>query len=431
MRGTQGPETRASSTAGQDAALAAAAAAATNQLASVLLRDSGPLGKVEANVRWGRSLEQALTAGAAQGKGLTAEASFLVNLQGASSRQALPDRFFLSHAANDPAADIRRRVAGRDFGYQLKVGGEIYTRRASRKHTGDAQLIVSSTFADVGWRGRAEASVIVGNARVRMRSKAEEDSAAREHLRRLAERGAAVGPADHLRWAGGAGLRAGAFGASIEAVRQVLTQRKQREWHRVGIAGVMGAVHGGLTSLASSWLASRAVMRSGRDVILAPLFRGARLLGAAVPRLLSLGTELLGGPDGGALRRSFFRHTGGLLVELTGFGLLSSFALGLGGIVGTVVLFAGGALLDCLGGVLGEVIHDLLWTPPEPRFVEDVGAIEDRRCSASGCRDRHHARGMCKRHYDAWHWRHRDLFARASVPGPVHVNVVEPPANLP
>lgn len=400
-----------------------------------LLQATGPLAELTAadargildDARWALITKK--------GRGVVFEAATVVQLQDAGERYGINLTARLATTTNNPCADVVITHSGVDIELQLKCGTDKYIRAALRKQVDGVTMLVPADAAQAAAVGSLEFDGVELEAPTRDQLFAQTE----QSLDRLSAGEPVVTFADAAKRA----MRDSLLDAVVVAVLDLAAQALEKpeepiDWKRTGMAVLRVTATTVVTSLLATANTATAMKAAGRAIELASVARGTRAAAALVPHALDMCIDLARVSSGEMNRAQFIRstsgHAGAATAEYLAFPLIARLAARLGPIGGAIAMVAGGMLVAFLGRKAGEFLHDvavdfLAELPAGQQTVEGrvVKAVEQlqrdteheaarrakkaekRQCEEPRCSERHHARGMCKRHYNRW-WRRQRRF---------------------
>lgn len=428
-------------TLAQHRALEGAREASASVVSGNLLSTTGPLAELTSAQRRGVLDEVRRTLIAKKGAGVVFEAVVVAQLQEASERYGIELSARLSTAANNPRTDVTVVWRGVELELQLKAGSDPYLRAAVRAREEGIILLVPSDAKGAG----ARTALTFGDVTVETPTRSELRESADVTLNRLSRGESALNLLDVAKQSISNALIDGLVAGIADLALQALTKPDDPiDWARTAKL----VARSGATSAASSFLAAAhtgAALQVGtRAVDATASLRAGRAAACVVPHAIDVAFDYARLTRGELAPRQFkrrvARHAGAATAEFVGFRFLARLASHLGPLGGLLVMLAGGLLLSYFGGKAGELLYDLLGDAafpampeherlPAPRMIDFASegrqlstrlseettrrtALAERRlCEERGCGRAHHARGMCKRHYQRWWRKNRDYLA--------------------
>lgn len=395
-----------------------------------LLESTGPLAELSAADKRGVLDEARRVLIAKKGSGVVFEAITTVQLQEANERYSIGLTARLAATATNPRTDILVTHAGIDIELQLKTGDKTYIRSALRQQVDGVKLLVPADAAE----GAAMTALEFEGVTLETPTKEQLYQQTERTLDRLSAGEPIVTFADAAKRALTDCLVDAVVVAVLDLASQVMEQPNEPiDWRRTGKAVLKATATTVVTSLLATANTATAMKAAGRAVEVASIARGTRAAAALVPHAIDLCIDVVKVSSGEMSRAEFIRssagHTGAAAAEYFAFPYIARLASRLGPLGSIIAMVAGGMLVAYLGRKAGEAIHDLavdffVELPAgqqvvEGKVIETIVEIEKettvetarrakkaekRQCEEPRCAKPHHARGMCKRHYNRW-WR--------------------------
>lgn len=440
----------------QHRALNAAEAAITDQSIGHLLQTTGPLAELRSAEKRGLLTDARLAMISGKGAGVTFEALTLSKAQHAGERFGIVGmRAALSTRSNDPSVDVW--VSWTADGealllkLQLKTGSERYLRAAIRDREDGVLLFVPLDAPLDGVGQGVSSSIEIDGIAIAAPTRDDLKARTRRKLDRLTGRSSPVTDWKAIgREAFQNAVVDGLAAGIADVCFQCLTApEKPIDWRQASRSLVKTGATGALSSLLAATTSCSAVRLGKHSIDASAAYRAARVGACVVPHAIDVAFDALDMKAGLLAPKDFGKnaagHVGAMAAELFFFKYVARLARVFGPIGQAVVMIGGGMLVSRLGQAAGEALYSLLSglldgndtaaaatadeapaaAPSFGDFLESLLAnpvvkglahraeLEEKRrdrrmasgvCQEPRCGRRHHARGMCSRHYMRW-WR--------------------------
>lgn len=419
----------------QSRALEAVREAGSALAGANLLEATGPLAELTAAEARGVLDEARRVLIAKKGRGVVFEAMTVVNAQVASERYSLNLTAKLASTMNSPRADVLIVHAGLDIELQLKVGTDKYIRSALRRQADGVTLLVPVDAT----QGAAVGSLEFDGIEIEAPTTDQLQARTEGLLDRLSTGEPIVTFADAAKRA----LKDSLIDALVIAVLDLASQMLEKpdepvDWKRTGKAVLRATATTVTASLLATANTATAMRATGRAIEVVSIARGTRAAAVLVPHAIDVCVDMARASSGEISSAQFARrasgHVGAAAAEYLMFPILARIAARLGPIGGAIAMVAGGLFFALVGRKAGEFLHDVAVTyfaelPASQQVVEGkvvriVEGIEEdakretvrraqkaakSQCEEPRCSRPHHARGMCKRHYNRWYRRQKRI----------------------
>ncbi len=432
----------------QRRALSVSKDAITAVSAAALLQSTGPTAELSAAFQRGVLDEARRTLIAKKGSGVVFEAGTVVAAQELNERCALNLTASLSSMPNDPRTDVLITMRGDCIDLQLKTGSDNYIRAQLRRRQPDGVVYLIPKDAHHLTGDGVKTSLEFDGIELDMPTRDELLEQTRHSLDRL-ESGAPVleskdVAAMALRGALIDGIVVGVVDLSLQALQQ---PTQPIDWRRAGLAVVRGSAVSAISSFLAGSHAVSAGIFLARQLDATHVLRRARVAGCIIPHAVDAAIDALAASKGTISTEQLLSrvagHTGAAVAELVAFKYIARLAARCGPL-GIIVVMIGGAIAATAGRKLGETAYAILFGAPTQamqravpeRPVQSGPSIWDailsvagtlrteleveadrrktlaseHRCEERNCEGKHHARGMCGKHYKRW-WRGRRRLA--------------------
>jgi hypothetical protein len=420
-------------------ALDAARSALTGAAVDALLSTTGPLAEWNA-AKANSILDEAMRSLIARkGSGVVFEGLTLASLQDASVRRGVELTARLSGTTNAPRADIT--VLARDGGIdlQLKTGADRYIRSAIRNREEGVRLLVPRDVTANEWAQDAWSFVEVDGVVVDTPTRGEILAHSERALDRLSNGESSFSMMDVADAATTNSLVDGLTAVVIDLCLQSLsTPNVTIDWNRAGRVLAKATATSATATFISGVMTRSMLAQAGRSIDGTANMRAAQVAWWALPKALNVISDLAKKSDGvisdDEFKRRLSRELGAATAELLAFRHLARLASQFGPFGSALVMLVGNWAVSWIGASLGELVYEFSSTSsaglPAPETAQDspqrlvglegaarlllekmsyeqtrrIARAKARQCEQPGCRRRHHARGMCGRHYMRW-WR--------------------------
>lgn len=376
------------------------------------------------------------------------EANALTAVQEASERFKISLSARLSTASNDPRSDIVVQFLEEEIELQLKTGSDPYIKAAIRARKDGTILVVPKDVAGQPWAEGTTATLNFDDVSIDMPSKQDLGEQTELCLGRMSRGEVALSGADIAKRAFSSALVDGTIAVVIDICIQKYTKPEASiDWNRT----TKCFLRTGATSAVASYLAavnaSATVQVAKHAIDASNAFRVARVAGCVAPYVLDTAFDLHKLYQGQISAKGFLRNASGNAGAATAGYLLFPFLARMAvkcGPLGIFVIVVGGAVIAKLGDKAGKGLFDSLsWLPEvlegiatsraslqlavQSRVSSTANSLETkvkrevkrrtqlgkkRLCEEPSCGRKHHARGMCSRHYQRWWRRQRRLGRR-------------------
>ncbi len=385
---------------------------------------------------------------ARQGSGVVFEGMTLASVQDAGVRYGVALTARLAGTTNAPRADIIVQATGEAIELQLKTGRDPYIRSAIRNREDGVRLLVPRDVTCNEWAQDAWSFVEVDGVAVDTQTRGEILAYSERALDRLSVGESSFSMADVADAAFANSITDGLTAVVIDlSLQRLCTPNATIDWKRAGRVLAKASATSATATFMSGVMTRSMLAQSGRSIDGTASMRAARVAWWALPKAFNVISDLSKKSDGiisdDEFKRRLSREIGAATAELIAFRYLARFASQFGPLGSALVMLVGNWAVSWVGASLGEFVYELSSTPtpvlpatgaqPEPRRLESesvalllleemsseqirrAARADARRCEEPGCRRRHHARGMCGRHYMRWWRRNRCRLIPARV----------------